>query len=176
MAVSSRVRLGTPADEDDLVYAGKRMHEDAEWGLRYGNGDPLPFSERKARDTIRNALYPPDESAPILGRSFIGIVGTPGKIEGSVCLSISSPFWSDAFFLAENWCYVLPEFRRSENAKQLIDFSKSFAKTLQLPFVIGVFSHERTEAKCRLYSRALKQPAVGSIFLFHGDDATTAGA
>ncbi|MDE2101789.1 MAG: hypothetical protein KGL39_31370, partial [Patescibacteria group bacterium] len=61
--------------------------------------------------------------------------------------------------------YVRPEFRRTSNARDLIEFGKHCAKELGIPLVIGVVSNERTRAKMELYRRRLGDP-VGGYFMY----------
>ncbi len=165
---TSRVRLAERDDEDDLMRAVKRMHGDNEWGLQGADGKPLPFSEERARSTIQRAIIP-RPNHPGAAPAWIGIIGEPGHIEGSIYLSVEVPWCSEAPFLAERWNYVFPEYRKSSNAKTLIAFSKAIAAVIKIPLVIGVFTSERVMAKCRLYQRQLGEPR-GQFFIYHGTE------
>lgn len=168
--LAGKVRVAMPSDEEELMDACRRAYATGEWGLRYGDGSPLPYAPDRVRSTIQKAIIR-QRNDPDGGQAVIGIAGEPGKLEGSVYLYVSSTFVSDAPFLMELWNYVFPAYRKSDNAKALIAFSKAVANIMRMPLVMGVMSHERTEAKCRLYSRALGRPALGSFFLYNGDCA-----
>lgn len=164
------VRIAGPDDEDALVEAVRVVATGGEWGLRYSSGVPLCFSEPKTRRIVRNAINPMARND---GQAWIGVVGDVGQVEGSVCLSIGEAFCSEDPLLFENWNFVLPDHRRSDNARRLIAFSTAMSRVLRLPLVIGVMSHVRTEAKCRLYERSFGRP-LGSLFLYNGDGAEEA--
>ena len=162
------VRIAGPDDEDALVEAVRAMHRGGDWGLRYSSGAPLCFSEPKTRRVVRNAINPMMRND---GQAWIGIVGDGAEIEGSACLSIGEAFCSEDPLLFENWNFVLPEHRRSDNARRLIAFSTAMSRVLRLPLVIGVMSHVRTDAKCRLYERSFGRP-LGALYLYNGDEAS----
>lgn len=142
-----RVRLAKPEDEDEIFAICKLLHD--ENGL-------FPMSEQKVRARIRECT---EQRGGI-----IGVIGDPGDIQAIVCLIINQFWYSDTFSLDEQFAYVLPNHRRSENAKELIIFAKACAQELKLPLVIGVLSTERTRAKVRLYERQLGSPS-GAYFL-----------
>lgn len=79
-------------------------------------------------------------------------------------MQLGSVWYSDQTVLEELSSFVLPEFRRSNNAKDLIDFAKGCAKQIGVPLIIGIVSNHRTQAKVELYRRRLGAPA-GAFFL-----------
>jgi hypothetical protein len=142
-----RVRLAKPQDEDEIFAICKLLH--SENGL-------FPMSEEAVRGRIRECT---EQRGGI-----IGVIGVPGQIEAIICLILNKFWYTDAWSLDEQFAYVLPNHRRSSNAKELIVFGKACAEQIGLPLVIGVLSNERTEAKVRLYERQLGAPA-GAFFL-----------
>lgn len=96
--------------------------------------------------------------------AIIGIVGGHNSVEGAILLSINQFWYTDEWCLEEIFNYVRPEFRRSTNAKDMIDFAKRCSDELCIPLIIGVVSNERTRAKIELYRRRLGDP-VGGYFL-----------
>lgn len=142
-----RVRLAKPEDEDEIFAICKLLH--AENGL-------FPMDEEKVRARIRECTGQKG--------GIIGVIGRPGEVEAIICLVINQFWYSSEWSLDEQFAYVLPNHRRSSNAKELIIFAKACAEQLNLPLVIGVLSNERTEAKVRLYERQLGAPA-GAFFL-----------
>lgn len=155
----SYVRPAEPDDEDDLLAMTKRLH--AESGLRTRYGGPYPFCSDKARATIRDAL----ESKT----SWAGIIGERGNLQGSICIAMTEPWYSEMPFLYTIWDYVLPEHRQSTNAKLLIAFAKDIAQSFHMDIVFGMMSTERGEAKMRFYQRASGVRPFGGFFLFnHG--------
>lgn len=121
-----------------------------------------------------NGLFPMNEQSVrnVLHLAFakkggmVGVIGEPGKIEGMIYLLISTFWYSDDWHLSELFNWVRPEYRRSHNAKHLIQFAKKCAVELKIPLVIGVISNERTEQKVRLYQRQLSKPH-GSWFVYN---------
>ena len=67
--------------------------------------------------------------------------------------------------LEEFLAFVRPEFRKSNNAKALIEFAKSSSDRLGVPLLIGIVSNEKTAQKIRLYRRRLGEPA-GAYFMY----------
>lgn len=96
--------------------------------------------------------------------AILGALGPTGHIEGIIYLSIGQFPYTDEWCLDENFNYVRPEFRRSTNAKDMINFGKRCSDELGIPLVIGVVSNERTRPKLELYRRQLGEP-VGGYFM-----------
>jgi hypothetical protein len=142
-----RVRLAKPEDEEEIFAICNLLHE--ENGLFH-------MDEEKVRARIR-------ECTGQRG-GIIGVIGDPGEVEAIICLVLNQFWYTNEWSLDEQFAYVLPNHRRSANAKELIVFAKACAQELKLPLVIGVLSNERTEAKVRLYERQLGAPA-GAYFL-----------
>lgn len=173
-----RVRFATPADEEDLIGLVRDLH--GESGLRDAADRPLSLSEGKVRSLIRSAVLRPQHGegppsageacVPLLpteGHAAIGVIGAEGAIQGSVCLSIETTWYNeDRPVLLEIWNYVARPYRRSQNAKTLIAFSKAVASVLGLPLVMAVMSTERQAAKMRFYERNLGRP-FGAVYLFN---------
>lgn len=143
----SPVRKAGIQDEDELMAMCRALHEE--------NG-MFKMNEDKVRGALRRAFTNTG--------AIIGALGEPGKIEGSIYLLISNFWYSDEWHLEELWSFVLPQYRRSSNAKDLISFAKRCSDELGIPLVIGVISNERTAAKVALYQRQLDKPA-GAFFL-----------
>jgi hypothetical protein len=147
MIVTSPVRKAVPSDEPELMDMCRKLHSE--------NGI-FAFSERKVRNILQSAWN---------GQGgIIGVVGSPGKIEGSICLTICDYFYTEDFHLGELWNFVLPEHRKSTNAKEMIRFAMRCADEIGIPLIIGVLSNERTAAKVGLYRRLLGDPQ-GAFFV-----------
>ncbi len=142
-----RVRLAKPDDEDEIMRICIMLHQE--------NGI-FSMDEQKVRDKVRECLYQRG--------GIMGVVGEPGRIEAVICLTLGQAWYSSDWSLEEHFAFVLPNHRRSENAKELVVFAKGCARELKLPLMIGILSNERTEAKVRLYQRQLGAPA-GAFFL-----------
>lgn len=151
---ASRVRIATAADGDDLIELCKLLHSE--------NG-VFAMDQTRVRATLDRAFRREG--------GLIGVIGNPGHVEGAIVLQISQLWYSEQWCLEELFSFVSPRFRRSTNAKDLIAFAKQASEKLGIPLLIGVLSNERTEAKVKLYSRHLGNPA-GAFFLY---GATTGG-
>lgn len=94
----------------------------------------------------------------------IGIIdGANGDIAGVIGLNMGTFWYSDDWHLEEYFNFIKQEYRRSEYAKNLIDFSKWFSEQMKMILNIGIISTVRTEAKVRLYERKLQ--CVGAFFM-----------
>lgn len=158
---TARIRLGEPGDEDAVVEAMRAMHATGESGFRHGDGTLFAFSETKVRSAVRAALARFD--------SWLGVAETDGRIVGCVMLSLVPAFYSDEPYLAEQTLFVLQNYRSTNAAVGLLTFSRDLSQSLNVPLAIAVMSHDRVEAKTRLYARALRQSPNGGVFLISPD-------
>lgn len=156
----SRVRLAEQSDAEELLDMARELH--LESGIRDGNDEPLPFSEKKTRRTILQSFE--QEHGAI-----IGIIGEPGSLEGSVCIAWTDPWYSEELILQERWNFVRPTYRKSQNAKILINFSKLIATVVWRPLIMGCMSTERQPAKMRFYERTIGCEPLGGFFVFNPD-------
>ena len=157
-----RIRPALSEEIDELLAMCRKLHEE--------NGIGSELDETKVKAILTRGMKG--------SLTYIGVIGSEGRMEGSICLEIE-PSWYGAqeFWLAERWNFVLPEYRKSDNAKQLIKFAKWLSDELSdesisrghppIPLMIGILSNQRTEAKIRLYRRELGEPA-GAFFLYNG--------
>jgi len=144
-----RVRAATPDDFPQILQMCRSLHE--ENGISHVDWTHVA-------GVMMNGIN--GEGA------IIGVIGEPGKVEGMIYLQMSRFWYSTDTFLEELFNYVRPEFRRSNNAKALIDFAKSAANRFDVPLLIGIISNHRTEEKIRLYQRRLGEKA-GAFFLYN---------
>jgi GNAT superfamily N-acetyltransferase len=96
--------------------------------------------------------------------AMIAVIGDIGE-PVAYCLSVLDELWyTNSWQLLELSLFVHPDYRKSDRAKQLMNFMKQASEGLKLDLTIGVFSNARTEAKIRLYQRQF--PQVGAYFCF----------
>jgi len=119
-----------------------------------------------------NGAYMPDDdmAIPLLrsaleGDGVIGVIRPDREIEGLIFLRVSSPWYSSEPFLDEYLLYVRPEYRKSQNAKALVQFAIRQSDRLNTPLRMGIISKIELSRKLALYERLLGQP-VSSHFLF----------
>jgi hypothetical protein len=141
------VRIATPAEEDEVMAMCRRLHK--ENGL-------FTLSEKKVRDCIRKCFTGEG--------TIVGVVGEPGKLKGSICMSISEMYYTEDWHLTELWNYVEPEFRVSRNAEAMIEFGKACANKMGIPFFTGIITNKQMAGKVRLYRRLLGYP-LGAFFV-----------
>ncbi len=166
----SVVRLADPEDEPDLMDMVRLLHEESP--LRNVQGQPLFFSDAKARNMVRNAISNDG------GRcSWVGIIGQRGDLHGSVCLSILEPSpFSHEQVLDATWNYVKPQFRvTAANAKTLQAFSERVSDRLGIPLLIRAMGNHA--GRRSFYERSGCQ-SFGHVFLYSavGNDSARAGA
>lgn len=149
MLITSPVRKAVPDDEPEIFDMCCELHRE---------NAMFSMDEDKVRGMLRRAF---DGSGAI-----IGAIGPTNKIEGCIFLIISSLWYSSDWCLEELWSFVLPQHRKSNNAKDLVNFAKQCSTELSIPLVIGVVSNIRTQAKIGLYRRQLSDP-VGAYFAFN---------
>lgn len=145
----SHVRIAVPSDEEEIMEMCRLLH--AENGL-------FSMSEARVRKVLHLAF---DKQGGTLG-----VIGESGGIEAMIFMLISQMWCTDEWHLEELFNYVRPEYRRSNNAKVLIQYAKKCAEELGLPLVIGVLSNNRTEQKVRLYQRQFNKPS-GAFFVYN---------
>ena len=128
----------------------------------------MRICEQNHRENGQFSLAPP-KVEQMLQKAFTNqgaIIGTVGreKIEGIIIMLISQFWYTEDWCLEEVMNFVLPEYRRSTHAKDMISFAKRCSEEIGIPLVIGVVANERTKAKIELYRRQLGDP-VGGYFI-----------
>ena len=128
-----------------------------------------PINEQKVKDKISQGLA--------RRGVIIGVIEGRDGLEASVGMQVVQTWYSDAVHLEDLWNYVHPAYRRSDHAKNLLRFVKWSvdrlnAKAAQageppVPAYLGILTHDRLEAKMRLYQRELQQ--VGAVFCYGSD-------
>ena len=103
--------------------------------------------------------------------AIIAVIGGMGSPEAYILMVMDDIWYAKpgTLQLLELSLFVHPDYRKSDRAKQLMQFSKQASEGLAVDLTIGVFSNTRTEAKIRLYQRQYKQ--VGAYFLYHPSSA-----
>lgn len=156
MEYPKRVRLGQPQDEDEVMQLCRDLW--AENGI-------FSLNETKVRATLQNAF--------VKRGGILGVVGSPGKIEGLIYMVISTFWYSDDPHLEELFLYVKPEYRKTKDAIDLMRFAKWCTQMTGFKLVIGVLSTERTKGKVRLYERQFDNPA-GNFFIYDAPSTAVA--
>jgi len=154
MTCPSVVRIATADDAQEVWRLFLQGHR--ENGL-------FTLSQEKVQWFLNRVLYP--EMIPpgdVGARGVIGVIGSPGALEGLVFLTIGTYWYSHEKHIEEFLVYVDPECRKSDHAQALVQWMKDQVEITGLPLLTGIISNHRTEAKCRLYRRML--PKIGEFF------------
>lgn len=149
VAIERTVTTAQPSDEEEIMEMCRALHE--ENGL-------LSMSEARVRATLQLAFQ--------RRGGVLGVIRNERQIEAMIFMLISQMWCEDGWHLEELFNYCRPEYRKSSNAKTLMQFAKKCAIDLQLPLIIGVLSNTRTEEKVRLYQRQFSKPN-GCFFVFN---------
>lgn len=156
MSSPSTVRFADLEDFDEVWFLMR---------MSYGENAVFPLARKKAQDCVKRALTPHNQ------QGAIGVIGNKGDtLEALAFLTIGTFWYSEAPHLEEYMVFVHPDHRKSNHAKALINWMKEQVELTGIPLMTGVFSLERTEAKCRLYQRML--PKLGEFFYLQPKNAT----
>jgi|SRR5215472_4163660 len=146
------VRLATKADEGEIFGLLLMLH--AENGMFSLNRDKVILGIQHATERRGGIIYVIDEGPRV--------VATMG-------MSVVCDWYSDDEYLMERWNFVHPEYRQSDYARMLLEqgkwateWFKAHAKLL--PYMCGINSFDRTEAKIRMYARHM--PCIGAYFMY----------
>ena len=158
----STIRLATPADENGIMELMCAAFDE----------QPIfPLDKDKMREKIRLCTSRQG--------GFVALAeGENGKLEGYLIAILGSYWYSDAWHLEELSNFVHPDCRKgTHHARDLIQFAKWFAETMNVPLLMGILSTQRLESKIRLYQRQAKM--AGAIFVHNtghvGDLLSAAG-
>jgi len=144
------VRIATAKDELQLMDLCRALHAD-------------------------NGLFEMDDELTkgMLYRAFdrkggiIGVIDGTNEIAAAIYMMLSNFWYSKQTHLEELFSFVKPPYRKSNYAKELLEFAKSCQRELGVPLVIGIITNRRQEAKVTLYRKKLGTPA-GAFFVVGG--------
>lgn len=150
------VSAALPEDEDSIFQMLLGLHEE--------NGI-FQVDEGRVRSFIREATEHRG--------GVIGVIRGDSGLEASVGMTLDQWWYTTDWCLSERWLYVLPEFRRENHARRLVDYAKHCAATLTVPLQMGIMSTQRTAAKERLYARQLTP--IGGLFMWADNQEVKTG-
>jgi len=152
MTIEPAVRVGTPADVDDIMELALAACKEN----GFVNPNPMKLLEQIWAALNRD-------------HGVVGLIGEPGeKPQGAILLRVVSMWYSDEQILEEKAIFIHPDYRSAKGgrARRLCEFAKQISDGLGIPLLIGVLSDHRTEAKVRLYERQFGEPS-GAFFLYN---------
>lgn len=149
MLITSPVVKAKPADKEAVIEICKEDH--------FENGQ-FSLSPPKLEAMVSRIL---DK-----GEGVIGLIRKSSEVEAVMLMQISQFWYTQDYCLEEVLNFVRPQYRRSTNAKDMIQFAKRCSDELGIPLVIGVVSNERTKPKIELYRRQLGE-SVGGYFIYN---------
>jgi hypothetical protein len=141
------VRIGTRKDEAQLMDLCHALHAD-------------------------NGIFSMDDElvGKMLDRAFdrkggiIGIIDADNEIAAAIYMVFSHFWYSNDIHLEELFNFVRPQYRKSNFARELLEFAKHCQRTLGIPLFTGIVTNKRVEAKVTMYRRKLGPPA-GAFFV-----------
>ena len=146
------VRLATKNDEGDIFALLLMLH--AENGMFTLNRQKVTAGIQWATERKGGVIYVIDDGPRV--------VATMG-------MTIAMDWYTDDEYLLERLNYVHPDYRRTDYARKLLEQGKWSHEWFKqaghaLPFMCGINSFDRTEAKIRLYARHF--PCIGAYFMW----------
>src|SRR5580698_414857 len=133
MADLPKVEIAKQSDEAEILAMCRRLWE--ENGL-------FSYNEDKVKECLHlcYARKKDEKGAPCI----VGVIkGDDGAIQASTCLMVSDFYYTSDWHLAELWNFVDEPYRVSRNAEALIQFGKSCADTMSVPFFTGIITNKQ---------------------------------
>ncbi len=141
------VRLATRADEAGLLELCRALHAD--------NGI-FEMEDDLVREMFKRAF---DRQGGV-----IGVIDGKNELAAAILMALSHFWYSRQTHLEELFAFVKPSYRKSNYARELLDFAKECQRTLGVPLFTGIVTNKRTEAKVMMYRKKLGAPA-GAFFV-----------
>lgn len=138
------------ARRDDLMQV---FHLGREFGAELPSY--MPLDETKALQTIDR----------VFKEGLIIVAEVDGKIVGSIGLIARQWWFSDRWFLGDNWIFVSKDHRKSRIAIQMLKRAKQFADKTGLPLFVDIFSFNQVKRKNRLFRRYFTPIGEGFCYL-----------
>lgn len=136
---TGRVRILEREEEENVMLLCRALHE--ENGL-------FPMDDTKVRNFLFRAF---NREGGILGG-----IGNKGHLEAIIYLLVSNFWYTNDYHLEEIFLYVLPEYRKSRNAVELLRFAKWCAEQTPYHLFIGIMPNAASQRKVFLYDRQLR--------------------
>jgi hypothetical protein len=155
--------MAGPADEDALFDLMMALDADNSFGI--------PYDADRVRAAIKRGT---EHQGSIIG-VIDGRGGTYGedsdnpKLVASICVTLAQFWYSNQWYLAEQWVFVRPDYRHNRFENDLFQFAKWCKNEMSRQngddtlLVTSVSSPNRLPAKLRLWSRHAQQ--IGGIFV-----------
>ena len=135
------VRTAGPYDHNNLLALMKLAWEE----------QPISgLNEEKLQNMIRICTGGRRDGEP---QGFIGVIDGKNGLEGYFLAVLSTWWFGDGWRIEELSNFVHPDHRKSNHAKDLIQFGKWMAESIELPLIMGITTGIRLQAKIRLYER-----------------------
>jgi hypothetical protein len=147
------VRLATKDDEGEIYALLMMLH--AEMGFFSLNHNKVIAGIQWATERKGGIIFVIEE-----GKRIVATLG----------MTIACDWYSDDEYLLERWNFVHPDYRRNHDyARRLLEQGKWSHEWFKrhgkvVPFMCGLNTFERLEAKVRLYARHI--PCIGAYFMY----------
>lgn len=143
-----KVRIAGRDDEDAIYDLLMALDQDNSFGV--------PYQESRVRSAIEKGTRGEG--------SIIGIIDGGDELAASVCLTFAQFWYSEEWYLAEQWLFVRPDYRQNRFEADLFAFAKWCQSKLGdgMLLISSVSSPARLPAKLRLWGQYGRQ--IGGIF------------
>jgi GNAT superfamily N-acetyltransferase len=146
------VRLAQKKDEGEILALLCLLH--AENGMFTMNRDKV----------IKGIQYATERQGGI-----IWVIDDGPRVVATLGMIIAQDWYSDDRYLLERWNYVHPDYRKTDYGRKLLEQGKWAHEWFKaggelMPFLCGINSFLRTEAKIRMYARHMC--CIGGYFMY----------
>jgi GNAT superfamily N-acetyltransferase len=140
-------RRASILDISSIIWLLSKMHEEGGADLARANWTKVGYAILQS-----------------ISSGVVWLAENDSEIVGSIGGYATSDWYSDDKYLGDLWCYVEPESRKSNAAKELISRFRDDAKEANLPVKLGpVFNGHDTDRKENFYS-SLGLKRLGAIY------------
>ena len=144
----AEVTLAMPEDEEALMALLRLRHVEEGIGA---------FDDDAARATVRRGI--------LRDWAYVGVIRERGILAASIGIFVGGFWYSQEPHLTDFWNFVMPDYRRSTHAKNLLMFAKWVSDKLEKPLVMAKVQNEQTSQLLKLYERQL--PKSGTLFVYN---------
>ena len=140
------IRLAVQEDLPDVLEIVHKM----------GGYYPIPISDAKVLRTVVGTMK----------EGFVLVAEVGGRIVGVLGLEARQWWFSDDWFLGDNFFMILPEHRGMEPFAALVKAAQSLSDKTEIPMMLSILNPERTMAKIRLFSQVMDGECWGANFVY----------
>ncbi len=151
------VRTAWHQDKADIIGLLQRMHDEVGW---------FPLSETRMIDSI-------DE---LLNHGMVLLLEDDGGVIGSAGLLAAHLWYSEAVILQDRWLYIHDRHRSKAGFEELLKACQQYARHVNLPLILGVWTINGSKKKERLFGGYMEQLCRGYQFVPVGGQFMSRGS